>query len=71
MPDHELTLRKPIQIHAEMAQAGILPHQLSPYWDPDRECTVDPLDDLEVRRELRRFLKRLWDACVREGTTNA
>lgn len=42
---------------ADMARRGL--HDLNPYWSPDYGF-VDPLDDPDVRAEVRRYIGRRW-----------
>lgn len=51
---------------ASMARAGL--HDLLPYWTPDHG-DVDPLDDPEVRVEVRRYIGARWRAleAIRDG----
>lgn len=57
-----LDLSKPMSIRAEMARAGL--HDLSPYWSPDTDSMVDPLDDAETRADVRSFMVAMWRACL-------
>ena len=41
---------------AEFYRAGL--HGLAPWWSPDVDGFVDPLDDDEVRATVRRFFAR-------------
>lgn len=53
-------LDQPTAMHlaATMARAGM--HDLMPWFSPDANRVLDPLDDPEVRTEVRRFVGRLW-----------
>jgi hypothetical protein len=68
MPADPLDLAKPMQIRAEMARHGLVFNQLLPYDDPERGHT-DPMDDPEVRVEVRLFMGRIWQAALRAEAT--
>lgn len=59
-----LDLAKPMNLRAEMARRGLVFNQLLPYEDPEHGHT-DPLDDPEVRVEVRRFMGQVWQAALR------
>ena len=42
----------------EIARRGL--HSLEPYWSPDVDGYIDPLDDPETRLEVRRTLRLLF-----------
>lgn len=42
---------------AEFYRHGM--HDLDPYWSPDAEATLDPFDDPDTRRTIRRYLTKL------------
>lgn len=52
----------PIGVRAEMARSGL--HDLSPWWRADDDAMVDPLDDPEIRSNVRAFARAL----LGEGT---
>lgn len=69
MAEH-LDLSKPMSLRAHMARRGLMFDQLAPYDDPERGW-VDPLDDDDVRIEVRRFVGQLWKAALRaEGDSS-
>lgn len=41
---------------ADIYRRGL--HDLNPWWSPDIDGMVDPLDDPEVRTEVRRYFRR-------------
>ncbi len=41
---------------ADLYRRGL--HDLAPWWSPDIDGMVDPLDDPEVRTEVRRYFRR-------------
>jgi len=49
-----------LHIRAEMARRGLTFAQLVPWWSPDTDSVVVPLDDPEVQREVRMFMAWLW-----------
>jgi hypothetical protein len=73
--DTTLDLSNPLHIRAEMARQGLIFSQLLPYEDAERG-EVDPLDDHETKVAMRRFMGRIWQACLRaeqapNGSTEA
>lgn len=60
----KLALNAPIHTRAVMVRQGVAPWQLDGYWDPDAKRTVYPMDDPEVRADIRAFLAALWNACL-------
>jgi hypothetical protein len=72
-----LDLSNPIHIRAEMVRQGLIFSHLLPYEDAERGY-VDPLNDDETKVAVRRFMGRIWQACLhaerdaqngRNGTT--
>lgn len=59
-----IDLTQPLTIRAEMARNGFAPRQMDRYWSPDTDSMIDPLADAESRDDVRRFMVRLWDACL-------
>lgn len=49
-----------LHIRAEMARRGLTFGQLAPWWSPDTDSDVVPLDDPEVQWEVRKFMAWLW-----------
>jgi hypothetical protein len=43
---------------AEIARRGL--HDLQPYWSPDSDSMVDPLDEDETRTAIRTALRQLF-----------
>jgi hypothetical protein len=60
----DIDLSKPMHIRAEMARRGLMFNQLLPYDDPECGYT-DPLDNHEMRVEVRRFMGQIWQAALR------
>lgn len=58
-----LNLSNPLHIRAEMTRQGLIFSHLLPYVDAERGY-VDPLDDPETKVAVRRFMGRIWQACV-------
>lgn len=52
----------PVSFKAQMARDAIAPMQLQPWWSPDTDSMVDPLDDRETRAAVRRCLGEIWRA---------
>ena len=48
----------PPSIRAEMARHGL--HDLQPWWRPDDDRMVDPLDDPEIRGYVRAFCSAVF-----------
>lgn len=59
-----LDLAKPMALRALMARRGLVFNQLLPYDDPEHGHT-DPLDDDDMKEEVRRFMGQLWQAALR------
>lgn len=55
----------PMWVRAEMARAGL--HDLMPYWSPDTDSIIDPLDDPETRAAVRSFIGKVWRASAQIG----
>ena len=52
----------PKSFKAQMARSGIAPTQLTPWWSPDTDRMVDPLDDPEIRAAVLHCLNDVWHA---------
>lgn len=62
-----LSLSAPVHLRAETARAGLLCHQLQPWESPDKGY-YNPLNDPEIQREVKSFMRRLeLAACEAEG----
>lgn len=62
--DTALDLSNPTHIRAEMARQGLSFNHLLAYEDP-HQGWVDPMDDEETKIAVRRFVGRIWQACLR------
>lgn len=61
---YSLDLSNPTHLRATMARQSLTYGDLSTYWSPDTDSMVDPLDDQEIRSDLRVFMAKLWIAAL-------